>query len=402
MRALVPLGELTSLISSGSTPLGGATNYADCGEVMLVRSQNVRMRSLELGDVAFVSRNVADRMARTYLKRGDALLNITGASIGRTALFDLDTVSNVNQHVCVIRPKVDRLDGRYLVAFLASPSMQQRIMAQQNGGTRQALTFQQIAGFEVPLPPLLEQRRIADILDKAYAIRRKRKEAIDLTEDLLRSTFLDMFGDPVTNPKGWNVKPLEELVDQLRGISYGVVQRGPEVADGIPVVRISNFGDNRFDVANVVRTSSEISNSFRRTILRGGELVVSIRGTVGRVAVVPGLASGWNVSREVAVIPLLDGVSRALVHRALLSDDVQRFILGNVKGVAQSGINLSDLRQAPIPCPPQREVDRFERAALTIADMERSIVSASARSEDLFNTLVQEAFSKPTPREVER
>jgi type I restriction enzyme S subunit len=264
------------------------------------------------------------------------------------------------------------------------------------------VTQEDIRAVPLYLPTLPEQRRIADILDKADAIRHKRKEAIALTDDLLHSAFLDMFGDPVTNPKGWNVKPLEDLVDQHRGISYGVVQRGPEVVDGVPVVRISNFGDNRFDGSNVVRTSSEISNSFRRTILRGGELVVSIRGTVGRVAVVPRLAFGWNVSREVAVVPLLDGVSRALVHRALLSDGVQRFILGNVKGVAQSGINLSDLRQAPIPCPPPREVDRFERVALTTAEMERSIVSASERSEDLFNTLVQEAFSIPTPRELER
>jgi type I restriction enzyme S subunit len=301
-------------------------------------------------------------------------------------------------------PDKNLADNRYLARALRS-SVARRHFAGRAGGTSGSMTNvtqEDIRAVPLYLPTLPEQRRIADILDKADAIRHKRKEAIALTDDLLHSAFLDMFGDPVTNPKGWNVKPLEDLVDQHRGISYGVVQRGPEVVDGVPVVRISNFGDNRFDGSNVVRTSSEISNSFRRTILRGGELVVSIRGTVGRVAVVPRLAFGWNVSREVAVVPLLDGVSRALVHRALLSDGVQRFILGNVKGVAQSGINLSDLRQAPIPCPPPREVDRFERVALTTAEMERSIVSASERSEDLFNTLVQEAFSIPTPRELER
>jgi len=72
---------------------------------------------------------------------------------------------------------------------------------------------------------LSEQRRIVDIFDKADAIRRKRREAIALTEDLLRSAFLEMFGDPVTNPKGWRTVPLDELIDQERGISYEVVQR---------------------------------------------------------------------------------------------------------------------------------------------------------------------------------
>jgi type I restriction enzyme S subunit len=245
----------------------------------------------------------------------------------------------------------------------------------------------------VPVPSLETQRRIADILDKADAICRKRKDAIALTDELLRSAFLEMLGDPVTNPKGWKTVPLEHLVDNDRGISYGVVQRGPEVDDGVPVVRISNFGENRFDGTSVVRTSSDISNAYRRTLLRGGELVVSIRGTVGRVAVVPPTARGWNVSREVAVVPLLENVSRSLVHRALLSDGVQRFILGNVKGVAQSGINLADLRQAPIPVPSSVEIERFERFVATVDAGEKKLTSAMKESEVLFESLIHRAFS---------
>jgi type I restriction enzyme S subunit len=251
----------------------------------------------------------------------------------------------------------------------------------------------------IPRPPIHEQRLIADILDKADAIRRKGKEAIALTEELLRSAFLEMFGDPVTNPKGWPIKPLEELVDPARGISYGVVQRGPDTADGVPVVRISNFGNNRFDGSGSVRTSNEISNAYRRTILRGGEAVVSIRGTVGRVAIVPAAAAGWNVSREVAVVPLLEEASRALIHRALLSEGVQRFILGNVKGVAQSGINLSDLRQAPIPCPPRREIEIFERIARTCNAMEGRLSGAATASDGLFDALVRDVFSGASRQE---
>lgn len=261
-----------------------------------------------------------------------------------------------------------------------------------NGATFKEVSKAVVSRVEIVLPPILEQRRIAEALDRADTIRRKRERTAVLLDELLCSAFVEVIGDPVTNPRGWPLKPLEALVDPARGISYGVVQRGPEVRKGVPIVRISNFGGNRFDGSTVVRTSDEISNGYRRTILRGGELVVSIRGTVGRVAIVPAAAAGWNVSREVAVVPLLEGLSRPLVHSALLSDGVQRFILGNVKGVAQSGINLADLRQAPIPCPPAQELERFESMARTVGALEEHIHGARAASEELFIALVRSSF----------
>src|SRR5262249_58726163 len=105
------------------------------------------------------------------------------------------------------RPKPELLDFRYLTTYLCSPPFQEIINRLQRGGTRQALTFDMIANFDIPLPSLPEQRRIAAILDKADAIQRKREEGVRLTEELLRSTFLEMVGDPVTNPKGRHVLP---------------------------------------------------------------------------------------------------------------------------------------------------------------------------------------------------
>jgi type I restriction enzyme S subunit len=109
----VPLGDLTTLISSGSTPKGGSEVYVRQGPVMLIRSQNVRMNALVLDDVAYVTDEIDAQMVRSRVKCGDVLLNITGASIGRVATFDLEHVeANVNQHVCIIRPRPDALFGR--------------------------------------------------------------------------------------------------------------------------------------------------------------------------------------------------------------------------------------------------------------------------------------------------
>ena len=120
---LAKLGPLTSLISSGSTPLGGSTRYLAEGPVMFVRSQNVRMNCLDLSDVVYIDSALHEHMKRTHVRSGDVLINITGASIGRVAAFDRNgDTANVNQHVCIIRPKPELLDFRFLTPLYSSLS----------------------------------------------------------------------------------------------------------------------------------------------------------------------------------------------------------------------------------------------------------------------------------------
>ena len=123
----------------------------------------------------------------------------------------------LNQRVCRVIASSKNLDDQYLFYFLPRPLKQ--IEAKSNFVTVKHLSVKQIQAIKIPLPPLEEQRRIAAILDKADGVRRKRKEAIRLTKELLRSTFLEMFGDPVTNPKGWEIVKLEKVSES---ISYGI------------------------------------------------------------------------------------------------------------------------------------------------------------------------------------
>jgi type I restriction enzyme S subunit len=201
---IVRLGELTTLISSGSTPKGGSEIYLSEGPVMLIRSQNVRMNELVLHDVAYITEDIHSGMNRSKAQFGDVLLNITGASIGRVACFEMSGVkANVNQHVCIIRSKPDGFIPRYLTHLISSPAFQSEIDRLQHGGTRQALTFSQISEFKIPLPPLAEQRRIAEVLDRAEALRAKRRAARAQLDELTQAIFLDMFGDPARNGMRW-------------------------------------------------------------------------------------------------------------------------------------------------------------------------------------------------------
>ncbi len=151
------IGQITKLISSGVTPLGGSSTYVKEG-ILFIRSQNVLMNNFDLSDVAFITDETHNKMKRTWVKNGDVLFNITGASIGRVHFFTgLDDSANVNQHVCIIRPDTEKIKSEFLSYFLSFPSYQANIISKNAGATRQAFNFQQIRDFQIFLPEKKEQ-----------------------------------------------------------------------------------------------------------------------------------------------------------------------------------------------------------------------------------------------------
>lgn len=163
-----PLGQLSIKVGSGSTPRGGQGAYSTQG-IPLIRSMNVVFFGFKREGLAYIDEAQAEALNNVTVEAGDVLLNITGASIGRVTLAPADMQgARVNQHVCIIRPG-PCLDARFLRAYLSSPAMQSQIWEDNYGVTRQALTKQQILSFEVPVPPLPEQQRIADKLDTLLA-----------------------------------------------------------------------------------------------------------------------------------------------------------------------------------------------------------------------------------------
>src|SRR6266496_1229442 len=151
----------------------------------------------------------------------------------------------------------------------------------------------------------------------------------------------------------WATRPLGELCDASRGITYGIVKVGNFVPDGIPVVRGGDIRDNRVVHDNEKRVSREVSDQFKRTLLRGGEIVLNLIAEPGHCAVVPASMAGCNVSRDVAVIPLLDCVDRTFVNYFLKWPGAIRWLNARLQGSVTQKINLGTLREIPVPIPPR-------------------------------------------------
>lgn len=367
------LADLTTLISSGSTPKGGAEVYLDEGPVMLIRSQNVRMNQLSLDDVAYITAEMDASMARARVHYGDVLLNITGASIGRVASFDLiDVKANVNQHVCVIRPRPDLLSYKYLSHLIATAEFQAEIDRLQHGGTRQALTFGQIAEFEIPHPPLSEQRRIADVLDRAEALRAKRRAALAELATLSSAIFHQICGDPASNPRRWPTVRLSELVRTDDSINYGVVQPGDDLDEGVPLIRVGDLHDGQIRSSGLKRISPSIESNYKRSRLCGDEILLSCVGSIGMVALADESLKGFNIARAVTRIRLSDEVNRVYVAKYLESAFVQNYFTRELRTVSQPTLNIKQIAETEVRLPPYEVQQAFARRIAVVEKLKET------------------------------
>jgi type I restriction enzyme S subunit len=152
-------------------------------------------------------------------------------------------------------------------------------------------------------------------------------------------------------PDGWSYESLGDLVEE-RGLSYGIVQPGSETVDGVPIVRVNNIRNGRIDTTDMLKVGADIEAKFRRSRLRGGEVLLTLVGTLGEVAIVPDNLRDWNVARAVGVIPVRKDPGSLWVSICLRSAFIQHCIRTWATTTVQATFNLRDLAKLPIPIPP--------------------------------------------------
>ena len=353
---------------------------------------------LESGTISDVSeRELGDvQKGYRYFEEGDVLVaKITPCMENGKAALAADLPHRVgfgSTEFHVLRPG-DDVDGRYLFRMIWNPMFRHAAEKRMTGSAGQRRVpssfFEQ---FKIPLPPLPEQRRIAAILDKGDAARRKRQQTLDLADQFLRSAFLDLFGDPVTNPKGWPVVKLQKLIDPERPITYGILKPGPDLPEGVPYVRVVDIANEEVDVSALKRTSVEIAEQYRRSKLRQGDVLLSIRGHVGRLAIVPEVLEAANITQDTARLAASSDVLPEYLLGALSTSGLQQWMARHVKGGAVKGINLGDVKKLPIALPPSGDQERFARSYRAMRDVRALEVSLIRGLDDVRGSLTQRAF----------
>ena len=300
----------------------------------------------------------------------------------------------LNQRVCRVEPKDERVDRSFLKHFL--PKKLKEIEDQTPFVTVKHLSVKSIRAIELPDIPNSEQRRIAAILDKADAIRRKREQALALADEFLKSVFLEMFGDPVTNPNNFPELPLEDIADITSGLTKGRRIKDAQSLREVPYMRVANVQDghlNLNEIKGIEATESEIE----KFLLQDGDLLLTEGGDPDKL----GRGCVWNGEVEECIhqnhifrVRLVsEEIDPYILQLQIGSQRGKRYFLKSAKqttGIAS--INKKQLSAYPVLMPPielQKEYLRiFSKFQLTLKKIERNL----AESFDLFSSLSQRAF----------
>lgn len=381
-----PLGDLCD-ISIGRTPSRAESKYWGLGNRWLsIADMN---QGVDLHRTKEEITEAAVRECNCRLLAPGTLVMSFKLSVGKLGFVREPMCTNEAIAALPIRdPR--RLDGRFLYRALQIAPLLKDADRAVKGLT---LNSDKLARVPISYPvEVAEQCRIADILDKADAIRRKRKQAIALTEELLRSAFLDMFGDPVANPKGWEVKPLGGLVAEGDTINYGVVQPGADDPEGVLLVRVGDFDGMSIRRNGLKRISPETEAAYGRSRLRGDEVLVACVGSIGKVALADMRLAGANIARAVARVRVGDGLRREYLACLLETPWVQRHFLVETRTVSQPTLNIKQIQETPVLLPPPDKQDAFVVLFQRHLALRERQVEAQAATEDLFNATVHAAF----------
>jgi type I restriction enzyme S subunit len=298
---LVKLGDIVELVTSGATPTVGKKELysnKDNG-VPFFRIQNIHENHLILNDLKYVTREVHEKeLCRSKISPNDILITITGRLGTATVVPKEVKEGNINQHLCLVRLKENVADPEYVSFHINSRQTHAEITQKQHGSTRIALNHKSLCSLEIGLPPLKVQKQIVAILKKASSLKQKREQANQMANKLLQAVSLQMFGDPQTNPKKWELKTLPEIVAKdkysiKRGPFGGSLKKEFFTTTGFLVYEqfhaINNdFSKNRYFIDEAKYKELEMFKVVE------GDLIISCSGvTLGRIAEVPkGALSG--------------------------------------------------------------------------------------------------------------
>lgn len=304
-----------------------------------------------------------DQVGRFALRKGDVLItkdSETADDIAISALV-VDDLPGVlcGYHLALIRPKLSRVHPAFLHWALTSGEARQQFSVAATGVTRFGLRQDAVGDVEIPVPSLADQTRIADHLDaettRIDALIAKKREMIQLLDERWHRFLADV----LASGQGLRFKHLLDAP-----LAYGVLVPDHAGSDGVPMLRIMDLAKGQPEPDSLARISPELSAEYRRTIVRAGDLVVSVVGTLGRSIEITAMLDGCNLNRPLARVQLQEDVPRSLVRYWFESIPFRTQALAATSGdSAQPTLGLGDLKNFVVGFPP----DRQEWASLTSA-----------------------------------
>ena len=390
----IPVKKISTFCKTGSggTPSRSNNAFFENGTIPWVKSGELKNRYITEVE-EYITDLAVEKSSAKLVSKGSLLIAMYGATVGEVSQLTFDATTN--QAICNIQPDENVCDVNYLYRFLeASKSY---LLSRRVGGGQPNISQGVIKDLDVPLPPLEEQRRIASILDQADELRQKRQQTIEKLNQLLQATFIDMFGDPVSNPKGWDLVRVGEVVNEFIG---GKNIECPDESDSdYKILKVSAVTSKVYKP----HESKFAPNTFEPNplaIVEKGDLLFSRANTTELVAAT---AYVWETPENIVLPDKLWKFSisdESKVNKLYLWDLFKNIEFRNELSKLSSGtsgsmknISKGKLNELKMPLPPKELQDKFAEFSTKLWGQIKTFQQSSDSLDSLFNSLQNQAFN---------
>ncbi|WJW74721.1 restriction endonuclease subunit S [Thiohalobacter sp. IOR34] len=340
----------------------------------------------------------APSRARKVVKAGDILVSTVRPNLNTVAIVPPELDGQIaSTGFCVLRPDRELVDERYLFYFVRTAEFIDALTSKVRGAHYPAVSDRDVKNTELPLPPLKEQRRIVEILDQADALRKQRADADKKAARILPALFYQMFGDPLLNPRGWDVQPFGALKGETGLVTDGdwILSENMDESGNVRLLQLADIGIGRFlDKSRKFITDEKFDELGCTEVLAGDVLVSRMAEPIGRACIVPELEQRAITAVDITIVRV--GQSVALPEYVVCLCNMP-FFLGKAQaaasGTTRGRITRRNLEKIPVPIPPVEMQKEFACRYNEMEKMSVGMMNAHQFLESLFNSLMRSAFS---------
>ena len=387
INRMVKLGEICEIYGGGTPPRESKEYFG--GEIPWFTPTEIgkdRIVGISISKETLTKKGLANSSAK-LLPIGSVIMT-SRASIGNIAIIETEATTNQGfiNFVCP-----DSLNNKYLSYWLFTNK--NRIENAANGATFKEISRGKIKEFQIPLPPLATQKQIAARLDAADALRQKDRELLARYDELVRSIFMDLFGDPVKNEKGWTIMELEKVCDL---ITDGTHFSPPSTKAGIPYITAKHLKAYGLDFYRdpTYISKEEHKKIYTRCNPKKGDVLYIKDGATTGIAAINNYEFEFSMLSSLALIKPNKTVLNNYYLVCFLNHPIvkEHLINNSMAGAAIKRFTLSKINRFLIPIPPIESQQHFADLVQQIEAQKAIVQKQALKSEELFQSLLQEAF----------
>lgn len=362
----------------------------------LITSKNIKNNKIDFEDVNYISEeDYLKIINRSKVCSGDIIMPMIG-TVGNPVIIGKNTEFAIKNVALFKIGENEEINSNYFYYLLKSDIITRQLDRNKRGGTQSFVSLKNLRELRIPYINIEEQNKIVEVLDKAKELIDKRKEQIEALDELVKSKFIDMFGDPVSNDKGWNKEICKNI--SLK-IGSGATPKGGNSNykdEGISLIRSMNVYNNKFVDKDLAFIDDEQAEKLRNAIVEYNDVLLNITGaSVARCCIVPDKFIPARVNQHVAIIRCKEEkILPIFLENQFTNESYQRLLwdAATSGGATREAITKQQIENLELILPPIELQNQFADFVKQIDKLKFKMEKSLKELEDNFNSLMQKAF----------